>query len=48
MPLLLLLLLLMILVPALGFGLFFLPLPQAYFVRTMTAQAPALWLFRRW
>jgi hypothetical protein len=34
--------------PQMGFGLFFLPLPRAYFVRTEIARAPAFWLFRRW
>ena len=34
--------------PDMGFGLFFLPLPQAYFVRTEMVHAPAFWLFRHW
>ncbi len=34
--------------PDLVFGLFFLPLPRAYFVRTEIVPAPAFWLFRRW
>lgn len=34
--------------PDMGLGLFFLPLPRAYFVRTEIVHAPAFWLFRRW
>lgn len=34
--------------PDMGLGLFFLPLPHAYFVRTEIVRAPAFWLFRRW
>lgn len=31
-----------------GLGLFSLPLPRAYFVRTEIARVPAFWLFRHW
>ncbi len=34
--------------PDLGFGLLWLPLPRAYFVRTEIVRAPVFWLFRRW
>ena len=34
--------------PQIGFALFFLPLPRAYFVRTEIVRAPAFWVFRHW